>query len=122
MTNAYQNAQSDGKVINMKDQESALMNTPPGNLCPSVLCFDKCDHGITFGASSVSQTNPLAKVDIPGAHWPIAPFPQYKYPLEENIFHNKCQDETCLAEIEDLIFRAEDTGLQGYNYISHKLL
>lgn len=108
MMNAYQEAQTDGG----KNEE--LKSVPPGTPSLCILCFDKADHGTTFGALRAPQSNPPPKTNIPGVHWPVAPFPQYKYPLEENHFHNKCQDETCLAVIEDLINRGEVTGLWKY--------
>lgn len=106
--NAYQNVQRDGKIPSKEELESILLNGTPRL---SILCFDNADHGTTFGTLSVSQSNPFAKIDIPGFQWPVAPFPEYKYPLDENQFHNKCQDETCLSIIEELIYREEDSGM-----------
>lgn len=77
----------------------------------SVLCFANADHGTTFGAVSVSRTNPLAKLRLPGFQWPVAPFPRYKYPLEENSFYNKCQDQNCLTVVEELMELGEDSGV-----------
>lgn len=112
--NAYQNVQRDGRMLNKEEIQSVLMNTPPGGPFLSILCFENGDHGTTFGALSASQANPLSKLDIPGFHWPVAPFPRYRYPLEEYHFYNKCQDETCLAVIEDMISHLEDTGLNPF--------
>lgn len=31
--------------------------------------------------------------------WPAAPFPAYKYPLEENTRENQAEDKRCLARV-----------------------
>ncbi|XP_046640988.1 beclin-1-like protein B [Daphnia pulicaria] len=53
--------------------------------------------------------NPLKaihKLDIPTLDWPIASFPRYKYPLEEN----KAEDRKCLAEVEEEFERFNKSG------------
>lgn len=35
--------------------------------------------------------------------WPMAHFPIYKYPLEENERENQCEDNKCLAEVEEIM-------------------
>lgn len=45
----------------------------------------------------------MHKLDIPSMDWPIAPFPRYKYPLEENRQENKKEDERCLARVSYLV-------------------
>jgi len=42
-------------------------------------------------------------LDVPSFDWPIASFPEYRYPLDENVAHNKKEDEKCLSEVQDLI-------------------
>ena len=42
-------------------------------------------------------------MDIPAFNWPIASFPRYHYPLEENVEYNRNQDLICLNECEYLI-------------------
>lgn len=51
------------------------------------------------GALSCTHSKPIHKLDIPSFDWPIAPFPRYKYPLEENERENKQEDERCLARV-----------------------
>jgi 4-aminobutyrate aminotransferase/(S)-3-amino-2-methylpropionate transaminase len=52
-----------------------------------------------LGALSCTHSKPIHKLDIPSFDWPIAPFPRYKYPLEENDRENKKEDEKCLARV-----------------------
>lgn len=108
--NVYQNVQRGGRTIGTEEIEAALRANSPGSPFLAILCFENSDHGTTLGTLSASQANPFAKLDVPRFQWPVAPFPQYRYPLEENHFHNKCQDNTCLATIEDLIYRRDNTG------------
>lgn len=62
-------------------------------------------HGRTLGSLSTTHSKYIHKIDVPAFDWPIASFPQYKYPLEENVRDNRAEDERCLAEIEDLIVK-----------------
>ena len=34
--------------------------------------------------------------------WPVASFPKYKYPLEQNVDHNAKEDLKCLQEVQSL--------------------
>lgn len=48
---------------------------------------------------SCTHSKAIHKLDIPSFDWPIAPFPRYKYPLEENERENQKEDERCLARV-----------------------
>lgn len=76
---------------------------PPGSPHLSLLSFKGAFHGRTLGALATTHSKYIHKIDIPSFDWPIASFPHYKYPLEENVRDNKEEDERCLAEVEDLI-------------------
>jgi 4-aminobutyrate aminotransferase-like enzyme len=52
-----------------------------------------------LGALSCTHSKAIHKLDIPSFDWPIAPFPRYKYPLEENERENQKEDERCLARV-----------------------
>ena len=52
-----------------------------------------------LGALSCTHSKAIHKLDIPSFDWPIAPFPRYKYPLEENERENSKEDERCLARV-----------------------
>jgi 4-aminobutyrate aminotransferase/(S)-3-amino-2-methylpropionate transaminase len=56
-------------------------------------------HGRTLGALSTTHSKYIHKIDIPAFDWPIAPFPQYRYPLEENQRENDAEDKRCLAQV-----------------------
>ncbi|CAF5100699.1 unnamed protein product, partial [Rotaria sp. Silwood1] len=67
-----------------------------------LMSFEGAFHGRTFGALSCTHSKAIHKLDIPSFDWPMAPFPRYKYPLEENQRENQKEDERCLARIEEL--------------------
>lgn len=98
------------REITEEELNCALKNLPPGSPKLSILTFMNAEHGITMGALSASHSRPMAKLDIPAFKWPIANFPQYKYPLEQFVCYNKHQDKKCLAMVEDLIDRSAKNG------------
>lgn len=56
-------------------------------------------HGRTLGSLSTTHSKYIHKIDIPAFDWPIASFPAYKYPLNENIRENQQEDKRCLAQV-----------------------
>lgn len=92
-----------GKQLSAEDLNECIMNRGPG--CPdlSILSFKGGFHGRTIGALSTTHSKSIHKLDVPSLDWPIAKFPQYKYPLEDNVEYNKKQDESSLKDVEELI-------------------
>jgi 4-aminobutyrate aminotransferase/(S)-3-amino-2-methylpropionate transaminase len=43
------------------------------------------------------------QIDVPAFDWPAAPFPDIKYPLEENEAHNKAEEIRCLKAYEKIL-------------------
>lgn len=85
------------------EKQTCMVNQPPGAPDLSLLSFHGAFHGRTIGALATTHSKPIHKVDVPSFDWPTAPFPQYKYPLEENRRENEEEDKRCLAIVEDLI-------------------
>lgn len=100
---SYRARERGGADFSPEELETCMINKPPG--CPdlSLLSFHGGFHGRTMGTLATTHSKAIHKIDVPSLDWPIAHFPQYKYPLEENVGENKAQDEKCLAEVEDLI-------------------
>ena len=48
---------------------------------------------------------------MPSFDWPIATYPIYKYPLNENLIQNEEIDRKCLQEVQDLIDEYERKGM-----------
>lgn len=101
-----------GKQVSFSDLEkdSCMINQPPGSPALSLMSFHGAFHGRTLGALATTHSKYIHKIDVPSFDWPIAPFPKYKYPLEENISENRKEDERCLEEVEDLFKKYNEKG------------
>ncbi|KAK3599279.1 hypothetical protein CHS0354_028634 [Potamilus streckersoni] len=106
----YMARQRGGKPPTKEEQDSALINAAPG--CPplSILSFKNAFHGRTMGALACSHTKWLHKLDFPAPDWPIAPFPMLKYPLEDFKAENKKEEESCLAQVQEIIEKYNKAG------------
>lgn len=93
------------------ENTSCMINKPPGAPNLSILSFHGAFHGRTLATLATTHSKAIHKLDIPSLDWPIAHFPAYKYPLEQNVRENKAEDEKCLAEVEDLIEKYNKKGV-----------
>ncbi|XP_014482932.1 PREDICTED: 4-aminobutyrate aminotransferase, mitochondrial isoform X2 [Dinoponera quadriceps] len=98
----YAEKQRQGAPFTKKEIESCMINQTPGSPRFSIMSFKGAFHGRTLGTLSTTHSKYIHKLDIPAFDWPVASFPGYKYPLEENARHNQQEDECCLAEVEEL--------------------
>ncbi|XP_021937184.1 4-aminobutyrate aminotransferase, mitochondrial isoform X2 [Zootermopsis nevadensis] len=107
----YQRKQRGGSSdFSQEETESCMMNQSPGSPTLSVMSFQGAFHGRTLGALSTTHSKYIHKIDIPAFDWPIASFPQYRYPLHENQRENDAEDKRCLAEVEDLFAEFSKRG------------
>uniref|UniRef100_A0A915N9X3 AAA+ ATPase domain-containing protein n=2 Tax=Meloidogyne javanica TaxID=6303 RepID=A0A915N9X3_MELJA len=106
----YQTRKRGGKLPSKEDMESCMNNEIPGspNLC--VLGFRGSFHGRSLGMLSITRSKAIHKVDIPALKWPVANFPRYLYPLDENKKYNEEQDKKCLEEVAKLIDEGKQKG------------
>lgn len=109
----YQNKLRGGsdKGFTKEEQDSSMINKPPGAPKLSILSFHGSFHGRTMGCLSTTHSKYIHKIDIPAFDWPIGDFPKYKYPLEENQRENKAEDDRCLAKAEELIEEYKKKGV-----------
>src|SRR5277367_2340407 len=82
---------------------SSMLNQAPGAPQLSILSFKSAFHGRLFGSLSTTRSKPIHKLDIPAFDWPQATFPLLKYPLEENVEHNKKVEQEALEDVERLL-------------------
>lgn len=101
----YAEKQRKGAPFTEEEMETCVMNQPPGAPRFSILSFKGSFHGRTLGSLSTTHSKYIHKIDIPAFDWPIASFPNYKYPLEENVRENQQEDKRCLAEVEELFVK-----------------
>jgi 4-aminobutyrate aminotransferase/(S)-3-amino-2-methylpropionate transaminase len=100
----YQAAKLRGdKEFTMEELQSCMKNQAPGSPDMSILSFSQGFHGRLFGSLTTTGSKAIHKIDIPAFDWPKAPFPQRKYPLDENVEHNQKVEQQCLDEAEKLI-------------------
>jgi len=101
----YQQKKRGGPGVGFTAEElsSCMKNQAPGSPDLSFLSFKGGFHGRTFGSLSCTRSKDLHKIDIPAFNWPAAPFPQLKYPLEENKAENEAEEARCLKEVEEII-------------------
>ena len=92
-----------GKLPPQETLDQCIINKGSG--CPdlSILSFKGAFHGRTMGVLATTHSKWIHKLDTPSLDWPIATFPQYKYPLEDNVEYNNLQDKKCLKEVEEII-------------------
>ncbi|KAH8411152.1 hypothetical protein KR222_008744, partial [Zaprionus bogoriensis] len=111
----YQNKIRGSQTFSQKEMTSCMINMPPGAPNLSILSFKGAFHGRTLGALSTTHSKYIHKIDVPSFSWPIAAFPQYKYPLEDNIAENRKEDEKCISEVEYLIeaYKKKDNPVAG---------
>lgn len=83
-----------GETVSFTQEEinSCMINQAPGAPKLSIMSFHGAFHGRTLGTLSTTHSKYIHKIDIPSFDWPIAPFPKYKYPLEENVRENAQED------------------------------
>ncbi|KAJ8920286.1 hypothetical protein NQ315_011947 [Exocentrus adspersus] len=108
---AYRKEERGEDQITEEELSCALKNSPPGSPNISILTFTGADHGNTIAALSASRSRAMTKLDIPAFKWPVAKFPEYKFPLEEFLCYNKHQDNKSLAMVEDLIDKGTKDGV-----------
>ncbi|KAI9476729.1 hypothetical protein LPJ79_002045 [Coemansia sp. RSA 1821] len=87
-----------------QELESVMDNQEPGSPDAAILSFSLGFHGRTFGALSTTRSKAVHKLDIPAfKHWPRAPFPQLRYPLEKYAQENAQEEKRCLEELERIL-------------------
>lgn len=107
---SYMAKQRGGKPPTAEELESSKYNKLPGAPNLAIMSFDGSFHGRTFGCLTTTHSKPIHKLDIPAFDWPIAHYPKYKYPLEENARENAAEDAKALAHVEELIAQWEKKG------------
>jgi len=100
---AYRRKQRGGAPLSAEEMESSVINQEPG--CPplSILSFSNSFHGRTAGALACSHAKWNHKLDFPTFDWPIAEFPQVKYPLEDNKEYNRKQENRSIQDVRSKI-------------------
>ncbi|KAK2616810.1 4-aminobutyrate transaminase [Conoideocrella luteorostrata] len=96
-----------GKEFSQEELTSVMKNQAPGAKKYSILSFKKGFHGRLFGSLSTTRSKAIHKLDVPAFDWPVAPFPQLKYPLEEHEAENRAEEQRCLRETAEILNTAD---------------
>jgi 4-aminobutyrate aminotransferase/(S)-3-amino-2-methylpropionate transaminase len=107
----YRNKERGGKSFSPEELETCMDNLPPGSPPLAMLSFHGGFHGRTLGALTCTHSKPIHKIDVPSFDWPVAYFPNYKYPLEDNLRENQAEDQKSLANVEELIEKWKKKGI-----------
>lgn len=86
-----------------EDMKTCMENKAPGSPNLSILSFNGGFHGRLMGCLSTTHSKAIHKVDFPAFDWPVAPFPQLKYPLEDFARENAEEEARCLEQARKLI-------------------
>ncbi|XP_047509831.1 4-aminobutyrate aminotransferase, mitochondrial [Pieris napi] len=107
----YRNKQRGGNVdFTPEELATCMLNQQPGSPNLSILSFKGGFHGRTFGALSTTRSKSIHKLDCPAFDWPVAPFPRYKYPLDQHVSENQQEDAKCLEQVADVIEKYNKNG------------
>lgn len=112
---AYQRHVRGRTDFSVEEIASCMKNRQPGSPNLTIMSFRNAFHGRTIGALSTTRSKWIHKIDIPAFDFPVAYFPQYKYPLEDNKCENKIEDDKALASVEELFeeYAKKDTPVAG---------
>jgi 4-aminobutyrate aminotransferase/(S)-3-amino-2-methylpropionate transaminase len=104
---AYRQRERGGPDVAFTKEEldSCMVNQEPGTPQLSVLSFKSGFHGRLFGSLSATRSKAIHKIDIPAFDWPVADFPQIKYPLSEHAAENAAEEARCLATYEETLVK-----------------
>ena len=68
-----------GRAFTKEEEESCMINQPPGTPRLSILSFHGGFHGRTGLSLACTHSKPVHKLDVPLLDWPVSDFPRYKY-------------------------------------------
>jgi len=107
---AYMKKLRGGRTWTKEELDSCMLNVGPGAPKLAILSFHGGFHGRTLGSLTCTHSKPIHKIDVPAFPWPVAHFPKYKYPLEDNVKENAAEDKKSLANVEELIDEWQKKG------------
>jgi len=98
-------------TFSQEELSSCMENQMPG--CAnelSILSFAGGFHGRSLGALSCTHSKALHKLDVPAFDWPIAPFPQTRYPVESHQEWNDSEERRCIEEVRQIFRQRSEQG------------
>ena len=102
----YKRRKAYGQTVKKEELESAMLNTAPGSPDFTVIRVAGGYHGTLIGSLSCTSSCGGIKLDIPAKNWPLAPFPELKYPLEAYT-SNQQAEEKALEQTRKLLKKSK---------------
>jgi 4-aminobutyrate aminotransferase/(S)-3-amino-2-methylpropionate transaminase len=69
----------------------------------TILSFWNGFHGRLGGTLATTRSKFIHKLGFSSFDWPVAPFPNLRYPLEEHAENNTNEEDRCLEELENIL-------------------
>ncbi len=88
---------------------ACMLNAQESANSMKAMSFTGGFHGRAFGSLSLTRSKPMHKLDIPAFQWPVAPFPELRYPLAEHAEHNAREEARSLEAVRKIFDEHRDT-------------
>lgn len=88
-----------------EEEHSVMLGQLPGAPNFEILSFEGGNHCKFLSGGSTGSVHNEA---LPKMNWPVAPFPDIKYPYEENYTHNRQEETRCVEETARIIKERKD--------------
>jgi len=113
----YRSMQRGSTEPTEEEMATTLEGKTPGcpNLC--IIGFTKGFHGRTIGCLTVTHSKEIHKVDIPSFPWPVARWPELKYPLHQYVQENEEEEARCLEILYNTIKATNEAGVHAAGVI-----
>jgi 4-aminobutyrate aminotransferase/(S)-3-amino-2-methylpropionate transaminase len=89
--------------ITPEEEKSVFSGNSPGAPDFAVIGLEGGHHGTSLSTMSASTCEHLGHDNFVRFNWPIAPFPNIKYPYEEHEQDNREEEQRCIAQTEQII-------------------
>ena len=99
----------ESQTFSQEELTTCMRNEAPGSPDLSILSFKNAFHGRLFGSLSTTRSKEVHKLDIPAFPWPVADFPELKYPLDQNVDDNAAEVDRCIAGVEEILVASKST-------------
>jgi 4-aminobutyrate aminotransferase/(S)-3-amino-2-methylpropionate transaminase len=89
--------------ITPEEEKTVYSGHMPGAPDFAIIGLEGGHHGSSLSTMSASNCEHIKPNQFIRFNWPIAPFPDIKYPYEENEIENRKEEERCIAQTEQII-------------------
>jgi 4-aminobutyrate aminotransferase / (S)-3-amino-2-methylpropionate transaminase len=98
-----------GRPPSAEELEACMRNEQASANAMSVLSFTGAFHGRGLGPLSLTRSKWIHKLDFPAFPWPVAPFPELRYPLDAHQADNEREEARVLGLVEEILEQRRET-------------